>query len=172
MATAVASDPPLPMVVISPCSDIPWNPGIIAIPLFVKKLLTLSIFIFIILELLCSPLVKIVICQPIKLFDLIPKLFNAPASKAEVTCSPDANKTSNSLLLKFLLICSECFINSLVFPAIAETTAIILSPFKNFFFKIFATDIIFSTLPTEVPPNLTTIFAIFKILFLDINILI
>ena len=31
-ATAVASEPPLPIVVISPFFEIPWKPGMIAIP--------------------------------------------------------------------------------------------------------------------------------------------
>ena len=51
-----------PLVVISPFFETPWKPGIIATPTF-KNLLILSILILIILELVCSPSVKIGTCQ-------------------------------------------------------------------------------------------------------------
>ena len=57
---------------------------------------------FIILEFECSPFVIIGICQFINDFDFTPSSFNAPASKALEACSPEANKTSSSLLLNLL----------------------------------------------------------------------
>ena len=47
------------------------------------------------------------------------------ARRAQVTCSPEDNKTSNSLLSKFSSIFLANFINSLVFPDIAETITMI-----------------------------------------------
>ena len=49
IATADASDPPLPIVVISPFFEIPWKPGNIATPFSSKYLLIFSTLIFTIL---------------------------------------------------------------------------------------------------------------------------
>ena len=79
---------------------------------------------FIILAFVCSPSVKIGICQFSQDLALIFNFTKAPASNAEVTCSPDDSKTSNSLLSKSSDIFFERLISSLVFPDIAETTTI------------------------------------------------
>ena len=117
---------------------------------------------FIIREFECSPSVIIGICQFINDFDFTPSSLRAPASKALAACSPEANKTSSSLLLKFFDICLEFLINSLVLPAIADTTAIISHPDLCSFSIILATCNILSIEPTDVPPNFKTFFVIFR----------
>ena len=67
-------------------------------------LLASTMFIFIILEFVCSPSVSIGICQFNQDCALIFIFIKAPASKAQVTCSPVASKTSSSLLLKSFVI--------------------------------------------------------------------
>ena len=113
-------------------------------------------FMFMILELAWSPLVSIGICQFIQDFAFTFNSIKAPDSKAEATCSPDDKSTSNSLLLNFSEISFERPRSSFVFPAIADTTAMILFPAKCSFFIIFATCWILSGVPTDVPPNFST----------------
>ena len=160
IATADASDPPLPIVVISPFCEIPWKPGKIATPFSSKYSLIFSTLIFIILEFVCSPSVSIGICQFNQDFAFTSILVKAPDNKADVTCSPEDKRTSISLLLNSSEISLERLINSLVFPAIAETTTIILFPKDRSFLIIFATCCILSLVPTDVPPNFSTFLTI------------
>ena len=85
-----------------------------------------------------------------------PKSIIAPASNALDACSPDESKTSNSLLSKFLLIKLDFSFNSSLTSAIAETITIISLPSLNLFLIILATFLIFSIVPTDVPPNFST----------------
>ena len=130
--------------------------GIIATPLCSIYLLIFSILIFIILELACSPLVKIGICQFNQDFALILSFMSAPDRSAQVTCSPDDKRTSNSLLSNSSEILFERSISSLVFPAIAETITIILFPAECSFSIILATLIFFSeaSIPVTFAPSL------------------
>ena len=95
-------------------------------------------------------------------FDLIPISFKAPEIKALETCSPVESKTSSSLLVKLFETNFDSDINSFVFPAIAETTTIILLPISDSFLMIFAACFILSIEPTDVPPNFKTFFFIIK----------
>ena len=76
-----------------------------------KKLFILFIFILIILELECSPSVKIGICQFNQVLALTSEFISAPASKELETCSPVDSRTSNSLLSKFSEIFFDKFIS-------------------------------------------------------------
>ena len=93
---------------------------------------------------------------------MTPKSFNAPAIKALVTCSPEVNRTSSSLLLNFFDIPFEYSIKLFVVPAIADTTTINLLPLSCSFLTILAACRILLIDPTEVPPNFNTFFAIVK----------
>ena len=117
---------------------------------------------FIILAFEFSPSVKIGICQLSQDLELIPSLIRAPANKALVTCSPEAKSTSSSLLSKSSEIILDCYKSSFVLPDIAETTAITSLPASYSFFIMFATCRILSIVPTEVPPNFNTFFAIIR----------
>ena len=79
---------------------------------------------FTILAFECSPSVRIGICQ--FKYDLasILRLINAPAKRADVTCSPEDKRTSSSLLSKLSQIFLDKFNNSFVLPDIADTTTI------------------------------------------------
>ena len=61
-----------------------------------------------------------------------------------------------------LLIVLDLFSNSFVWPDIAETTAITSLPASNSLLIILATWRILSIVPTEVPPNFNTFFAIVR----------
>ena len=69
---ALASDPPLPIVVILFSSFIPWKPVIIGIPPSLRYLIILFLLISLILEFLCDPFVIIGICQDNQDLDLKP----------------------------------------------------------------------------------------------------
>ena len=104
---------------------------------------------------------KIGICQPSQDLDLKPLWFNLPAIKEHATCSPDDTKTSYSESMKLLLICFDFLIKSFVTPLIAEETTITLFFFFLCSMIISVTFLIFSIVPTDVPPNFnTTIFMI------------
>ena len=62
----------------------------------------------------------------------------------------------NNLEINYLNTSPENLINSLVFPAIAETITITLLPKDCSFLIIFATCCILSIVPTDVPPNFST----------------
>ena len=128
----------------------------ITTPFSSKYLLILSTCIFIILALVCFPSVSIGICQFIQDLALTSNLDKAPDKSAQVTCSPEDKRTSSSLLLNSSEISFESLKSSLVFPAIADTTAIILLPEDCSFLIILATCCILSVVPTDVPPNFNT----------------
>ena len=108
---------------------------------------------FTIRALACSPSVKIGTCQLKSDFAFTFKFIKAPARSADVTCSPDERRTSHSLSLNFFETSLDSLISSLVFPDIAETTAITLFPIDCSFLIMVATCWILSVVPTDVPPN-------------------
>ena len=112
--------------------------------------------ILLILENLYFPSVLIGICHDIQDLELKPLLINSPEIKAQDTCSPDETKTSYSESEKFLLIFLDKLIKLFVTPLIAEESTITLY-FFLYLAIIFATFLILSVVPTEVPPNFNTI---------------
>ena len=65
--------------------------------------------------------------------------------------------------IEFSKFSFESLISSLVFPAIAETTAITWLPNDRSFLIMLATCWILSIEPTDVPPNFNTFLIIFRI---------
>ena len=116
-----------------------------------------------ILLFLCCPSVTIGICQPSIDLAFVPLSIRHADKSAEVTCSPDDNKTSYSSLEKFFEIALDFSTKSFVTPAIAETTTTILTSFCFLLSIILATFLILSILATEVPPNFITIIVILLI---------
>ena len=107
---AVASEPPLPRVVILLLLEIPWNPVIIGIPPEFTYFKISFLLIDIIRDDLWSPLVIFGICQERHDRDFSPIFKSAPDNSAQAICSPEDKRTSYSNLSKFLLICFDFLI--------------------------------------------------------------
>ena len=101
-------------------------------------------------------------CHPNQDLDLNPLLINLPAIREQAICSPEETRTSYSFSEKFSLISLDFLTNSFVTPLIADETTITL----YFFFLnspiIRETFLIFSIVPTDVPPNLSTTIFVFE----------
>ena len=123
---ALASDPPLPIVVILFSLFIPWKPVTIGIPPDFKYFINYFLFTWSIFEYLCLSSVIIGLCRPIHYLELKPLWINLPAIKAQDTCSTDETSTSYSAFEKLLLIFFDLFTKSLVTPLIADATTITL----------------------------------------------
>ena len=139
----------------------PWNPVIIGIPPSLRYLIIFFLFTWKILEFLWIPFVSIGICQANHDLDLYPLWINLPAIKEQAICSPDDTNESYSDSEKFELIFFDFDIRSFVTPLIADDTTITWYFFLLYSVIILATFLIFSIVPTDVPPNFnTTIFMI------------
>ncbi len=159
-ATAVVSEPPLPRVVISPSSFIPWNPATTTIFFVSKHVLILLISMSEIRDFVWDPSVKIPAWNPVRDTESCPKSLSAMDINEVDTCSPVAINISSSLLSGFSDISLAMSIKiSVVFP-IAETTTTISSPFSLLLAILLAIFFIFSVVPIDVPPYFWTTFAI------------
>src|SRR5437868_2554834 len=123
-ATAEVSEPPRPSVVIRPvCGLMPWKPEMTATSLRSLKRLMISVPSMSRMRAEAwASLVRIGICQPCQDRAWMPSPCSMIAKSPAVTCSPEATTASYSRASCIGEASRHHSTNSLVLPAIADTT--------------------------------------------------
>ena len=110
----------------------------------------------------CSKSVKIPACAPVRETAFTPMASRAIAVRAIVSCSPTAKSISISRSSGSGFRVFARAIRSFVTPLLADTTTTTLFPASTKDLILFATFMILSVSPTDVPPYFCTISAILK----------
>src|SRR3990172_1300054 len=157
MATAVRSEPPLPSVVTSEFSVIPWNPATTTTFFSASAFFILSASMLFMRARVCASSVMMPDCLPVSETAGTFASWSAIAKSAMVTRSPVESSMSISRSSGVSEICCARFMSFSVSPLIADTTTTTRCPSFLALATLLATFLMRSMLPTDVPPYFWTI---------------